>query len=157
MRCTVPVTVLATQLVSEPVPIISSGPLPTWIERPSGPVVPSRKLTLPFELGYSTHATPAAAGSAISPGAFWRVTAVPALSVSRSTGTSLSSGAEATQAVVPVASMSSPVGVAPTATVATNARVVRLTIDTVLLDSLPITTVCAVGRQRICSVARRRA
>ncbi len=41
--------------------------------------------------------------------------------------------------------MSSPVGVAPTATVAVNACVVRLTIDTVLLDTFPITAVSPLG------------
>ncbi len=93
--------------------------------------MPPRNETLPFELGKRTHATPGADGNATSPGALRSDTGAPALPVTRSMGTRVCASALTTHAVVPVVSMSRSVGVAPTGTVATTARVTRLTIETV--------------------------
>src|ERR1700680_2262513 len=131
-RWTVLVRELATQLVSDPLPINASGPLPTAMERCNGPWGPLRKLILPFELGKSTQAAPGAAGSARSPGELRIASGAPARAVRRSTGTSVWSTAHATQAVLPVASTAIATGVAPTATVATTARFPRSTIEIVL-------------------------
>src|ERR1700737_3817230 len=103
-RWTVLVRELATQLVSDPLPINASGPLPTAMERCNGPWDPLRKSILPFELGKTTKAVPGPPGSATARGELPIASGAPALVVRRSTGTSVWSTAHATHAVLPVAS-----------------------------------------------------